>query len=43
MGLGLLEKVRNEMEDKEVQETKFPSMVTYPYGNKGKIPMEDPP
>ena len=31
------------MEEKEAQETKVPSVVTYPYGNKGKIPMEDLP
>ena len=40
MELNLLEKVRKDMEEKEAQETKVPSVVTYPDGNKGKIPME---
>ena len=40
MELNLLEKVRKDMEEKEAQETKVSSVVTYPDGNKGKIPME---
>ena len=41
MELDLLEKVRKDREEKEAQETKVPSVVTYPDGDKGKILIED--
>ena len=43
MELKILEKVRKYRAEKEAQEAKFPPVITDPYGNKGKIPMEDPP
>ena len=43
MELEILEKVRKDREEKEAQEEKVPPIITYLYGNKGKIPMEDPP
>ena len=43
MELDILEKVRKYREEKESQEAKVPPVITYPYGNMGKRPMEDPP
>ena len=43
MELDILEKERKDKEEKEAQEAKVPSVITYPDGNKGKIPMEYPP
>ena len=43
MELEILEKVRKYREEKESQGEKFPPVITYLDGNKGKIPMEDHP
>ena len=43
MELNILEKVTKYRKEKKYPEAKFPLVITYPDGNKGKIPMEDPP
>ena len=43
MEIDILEKVIKYREEKEEKEAKVPPVITYPYGNKGKIPMEDLP
>ena len=43
MELHILEKIRKDREEKEDHEAIFPPLITYLDGNKGKIPMEDPP
>ena len=43
MELDILEKVRKHIEQKEAQEAKVPLVITYPVGDKGKIPTEDLP
>ena len=40
MELEIIEKVRKDREEKEAQEEKVTSIITYPDGNKCKIPME---
>ena len=43
MEFHILEKIRKDREEKKSHEAIFPPLITYPDGNKGKIPMEYPP
>ena len=43
MELDIPKKIRKDSEEKEAHEENVPAVITYLDGNKGKIPMEDPP